>query len=114
MEIVPNKAIAIESIDGAVYLYGGWVDSVHIFHDHRLDHVKYWDADREVFNYHFLGKATLDALVDLGIPEVPRKSKVYESEVEAHKDYCWTIIEEEQEVEALIANMDAEIDDLLG
>lgn len=89
--IVPNEIIPVQWEDGTVGQYGGWVDSIHMFSESRLTHVKFWTEDGRL-SFQFLEQDILAQLAERGLPVVPR-THIYEREVEAHKEHCWAMAE---------------------
>lgn len=89
--IIPNEIVPVEFEDGTYLNYGGWVDSIHMFAESRLSHVKYWDENGCV-SFQFLSDELLAGLAERGIPVVMRDS-IFEREVQAHKDHCWNLAE---------------------
>ncbi len=96
------------------YHYSPIFDSIHSFPDPELDHVHYYDDEKEMFMWQFMGRAALDDLHSLGLPHTqrdkisPAEKQQWDSWQEDMRDYEELVIARE------VAGLDAELEALDG
>lgn len=104
--ITENEVITLLAEDGTKRRYAKWCDVVHFFPQPEYSHVKYWDDEGKVMQYHFLPEDVLAELVEHGIPLVPR-TDITQIEHNAWTEYVCAL-------EASEAAIDADLDLILG
>lgn len=74
MRITEHNCFGVNIEGVGEFIYSPASDSIHIFDDDRMDHVKYWDEEKKCIVYQYLGSTVLEFLSEQGLPCVPRDS----------------------------------------
>lgn len=115
--IVPDETIRLNLSNNDYLLIAAHADSIQMFPDPDLTHLRYYDNDDKQLKAIWLPEDILAELLDRGIPLTMRES-ITESEMEAYAQYMGKIALASQiavdPVEQEIAHLDAEIDYYFG